>query len=400
MAGIAALAAAYIFSQFYRSFLAVLTPVLIEELGTSKTELSLASGVWFLTFALMQFVVGISLDRFGPKRTASFLFAAGAGGGAFVFAIATSPIEIIIAMGMIGIGCSPVLMAAFFIFAYEFSAARFAVLSSWFVAFGTAGNVIGAKPLAIAVDSVGWRETMLGLGVISLVIAVAMYKLIKDPAIEREEGGGSGLSGYLDLLKMPALWLIIPLITVNYAPAAGIRGLWVGPYLADVYGATTQVIGNISLFMALSMILGSVLYGPLDTLFKTRKWVCFVGNSGSLVALIVLAVFPMQLLWQVAILMFAVGIFGASYGVLMAHARSFFPMHLTGRGVTLMNFFTIGGVGLIQFLMGQIADSRFDPAQPQETYSVLYATYGVLIGVTLVIYLFSSDRKPGQAHGS
>jgi MFS family permease len=398
MAGIAALAAAYIFSQFYRSFLAVLTPVLIDELGAGKSELSLASGIWFLTFALMQFVVGISLDRFGPKRTASLLFAGGAGGGALLFAIASSPIEIIIAMAMIGIGCSPVLMATFFIFAYEFSPARFAVLSSWFVALGTAGNVIGAKPLALAVEGIGWRETMLGLGVISLLIALAVYRLVKDPAIERETGTGSGLAGYLELLKMPVLWLIIPLITVNYAPAAGIRGLWVGPYLADVYAASTQLIGDISLFMAISMILGSVLYGPLDTLFKTRKWVCFVGNGGSAVALIVLALFPMQPLWQVAVLMFAVGIFGASYGVLMAHARSFFPMHLTGRGVTLMNFFTIGGVGLAQFLMGQVADSRFDPAQPQHTYSLLFAIYAAMIGITLAIYLFSPDRKPGQHH--
>lgn len=87
MAGIAALAAAYIFSQFYRSFLAVLTPILDTELGAGKTELSLASGVWFLTFALMQFVVGISLDRYGPKKTAAFLFAAGP-----VVALSSSPL--------------------------------------------------------------------------------------------------------------------------------------------------------------------------------------------------------------------------------------------------------------------------------------------------------------------
>jgi hypothetical protein len=73
-------------------------------------------------------------------------------------------------------------------------------------------------------------------------------------------------------------------------------------------------------------------------------------------------------------------------------------MHLTGRGVTLMNFFTIGGVGLAQFLMGQVADSRFDPAQPQHTYSLLFAIYAAMIGITLAIYLFSPDRKPGQHH--
>jgi sugar phosphate permease len=393
MAGIAALAAAYIFSQFYRSFLAVLTPNLISELGADKAELSLASGIWFLTFAMMQFAVGISLDRFGPRRSAAYLFAAGAGGGAFLFAVAGSPLEIIIAMGMIGIGCSPVLMAAFFIFARHYPSARFAVLSSWFVAVGTAGNVIGAKPLAIAVDLFGWRPSMMLLGGVSVVTALAILKFVKDPDPEPSSPSGSGLSGYLELLKMPVLWLIIPLIALNYAPAAGIRGLWIGPYLADVYGAQ-KIIGNISFFMAISMILGSVLYGPLDTLFGTRKWVAFVGNGCSVVALVVLALFPVQPMWQVAILMFAVGIFGASYGLLIAHARAFFPAHLTGRGVTLMNFFTIGGVGSMQFVTGRIATATFDPAEPQTAFSTLFATYAGLLAVTLFIYLFIADKKP------
>ena len=396
MAGIAALAAAYIFSQFYRSFLAVLTPVLTEELGMSKADLSQASGLWFLTFALMQFIVGVSLDRFGPRRTATILFAVGVGGGAFLFAAATTPVEIIVAMSLIGIGCSPVLMAAFFIFAYTFPAARFAIASSWFVALGTAGNVIGAKPLAIAVESFGWRETIFGLGLLSLLTALAIYAFVRDPQVEREEDGGIGLSGYVALMKIPALWLIIPLVAVNYAPAAGMRGLWVGPYLADVFGASTQLIGTISLFMAISMILGSVLYGPLDTLFGTRKWVSFFGNFLGALALIALALFPVQPLWQVTALLFAIGLFGASYGVLMAHARDFFPKELTGRGVTLMNFFTIGGVGLGQFLTGQMAQARFDPLDPAPTFSMLFGFYGAILALTVAIYCFSQDKKPGQ----
>ena len=62
MAGLAALALGYVLSQLYRSFLAVLTPALTVELGATKADLSLASGAWFIAFALMQFVVGVSLD--------------------------------------------------------------------------------------------------------------------------------------------------------------------------------------------------------------------------------------------------------------------------------------------------------------------------------------------------
>lgn len=396
MAGIAALVTAYIFSQFYRSFLAVLTPILGSELGADKADLSLASGAWFLTFALMQFVVGVALDRFGPKRTATIIFGLGAGGGAFLFAAATSPTAIIIAMGLIGIGCSPVLMAAFFLFARRFASARFAILSSWFVALGTAGNVIGAKPLAIAVELIGWRETMTSLGVVTLLTAAAIFWLVKDPPVEKSQGKDAGFSGYFALLKIPALWFVIPLIAINYAPSAGIRGLWVGPYLSDVYGASTQIIGNVSLFMAISMIIGAFLYGPMDTLFGTRKWVAFFGNLCGMLALLVLATFPIQPLWQVTILLFATGLFGSSYGVLAAHARSFFPVHLTGRGVTLMNFFTIGGVGLVQFVMGQAADTNFNPVQPEQTFSLLFYVYAALTGAALVIYYFSSDSKPGK----
>lgn len=396
MAGIAALVAAYILSQFYRSFLAVLTPNLIDELGADKSDLSQASGAWFLMFALMQFAVGVSLDRYGPRRSSACLLAVGAGGGAMLFSLASSPLHITIAMAMIGIGCSPILMAAFFLFARMYPPARFAVLSSWFVAAGTAGNVIGAKPLAIAVETVGWRPSLMFLGVVTVLIAVAILKFVRDPKIETESAAGFGFSGYLDLLKLPVLWLIIPLIAINYAPAAGIRGLWIGPYLADVHGESLQIIGNISLYMAISMILGSLLYGPLDTLLGTRKWVAVIGNGGSVVALSLLAVFPFQPLWQVTILLFATGVFGASYGLLMAHAKAYFPPHLTGRGVTLMNFFTIGGVGVMQFVTGRVMSGTFDPAAPDRAFSTLFVTYAVLLAGALFIYLFVKDKPPEE----
>ena len=166
MAGIAALAIGYVLSQFYRSFMAVLTPVLTAELGMTKVELSVASGAWFIAFALAQFAVGVSLDRFGPRRTASIAARRRRRRRArSCFRIATAPWMVIAAMALIGIGCAPVLMASLFIFARNYSPARFAVLASWTIAFGTAGNVIGASPLANAAEAFGWRPVMAALGV-------------------------------------------------------------------------------------------------------------------------------------------------------------------------------------------------------------------------------------------
>ncbi|MDP3866362.1 MAG: MFS transporter, partial [Rhodoferax sp.] len=344
MAGIAALTAAYVLSQFFRSFLAVLTPALIVELGATKAELSMASGAWFAAFALMQFVVGVSLDRFGPKRTASVLLAVCGGGGAFLFSVATQPWMITAAMALIGMGCSPVLMASVFIFARSYSTARLAFLTSTLIGVGSAGNVFGASPLAGAAEMFGWRGVIAVLGVLTLVVAAAIVAFVRDPEREARHATGFGFAGYAELMRIPALWAIIPLTALNYAPVVGIRGLWAGPYLADVYGASAIVIGDATLYMALAMVAGNFIYGPLDTLFGTRKWVAIGGNTLSLGVLVWLALHPGAGITADTVLFAALGICGASYGLLMAHARAFLPAHLTGRGVTLMNFFSIGGV--------------------------------------------------------
>ena len=87
-AGILLLCAAYVLSQFYRSFLAVLTVALETDVGTTPEDLANASGLWFLAFALMQIPVGWALDKVGPRLTSGVLLLIGGAGGAALFGLA------------------------------------------------------------------------------------------------------------------------------------------------------------------------------------------------------------------------------------------------------------------------------------------------------------------------
>lgn len=396
MPGLVALAFAYVLSQFYRSFLAVLTPQLTAELGAGKADLSLASGLWFITFALMQFAVGVGLDRAGPRRTAALLFGLGGAGGALVFATAQTPGAIVLAMGLIGIGCSPVLMAALFIIAQRFDMRQFAVWTSSLVAFGNLGNVIGASPLASAVDAFGWRPVMMGLGAATLIVAVTIFVLVRDPVVDAPEK--AGLAGYLTLIKSPVLWPILIMSLVSYAPVAGIRGLWSGPYLSDLYNADSLAIGQVTLWMAIAMTIGSLAYGPLDKVFNTRKWVIVAGNFIVLVALGVFVFQPTIGLTSATFLFILIGLCGTSYGVNMAHGRAFLPAHLVGRGVTLFNFCAIFGVGLMQFVGGRVVEAQADTSAPS-TYQALFATYAGVLLAALLIYLRAKDAPPDSTKG-
>jgi predicted MFS family arabinose efflux permease len=387
--GLFVLVLAYGLSQFFRAFLAVLTQNLQTDVGATPEDLAFASGLWFLVFAAMQIPVGAALDRIGPRLTASVLLGLGGAGGAAVFALAQSPGHISLAMALLGIGCSPVLMASYYIFARTYSAAVFATLAGAVLGIGSLGNIAGSLPLAAAAEAFGWRQTMWGVAALTLVIAGLLALTVKDPERIQSEARGS----VLDILKIPALWPIFAMMFVNYAPAAGLRGLWVGPYMTDVFDANARTVGIVTLVMGLSMIAGNLCYGPLDRLFRTRKWVIFGGNFIGLLALLALFALPGSSLWLSAALLSVVGFCGSSFPVIVAHARAFIPAHLTGRGVTLVNLFGIGGVALMQFGTGPLwrfADEMMKPVHG--AYSVLFLFFAVLLALGLVAYLFARDR--------
>jgi predicted MFS family arabinose efflux permease len=384
--GLILLCLAYVLSQFFRAFLAVLSGVLEQDIGAGPEDLALASSFWFLSFAAMQLPVGWALDHIGPRRTGSWLLLIGGGGGALLFAFASTPAHINIAMLLIGVGCSPVLMASYYIFAREYPPARFATLAALMLGVGSVGNLVASYPLALSTEMIGWRASLVGLSGLSIAVAVGMFFTVRDPV----KTDGTAKGSVFDLLKLPIMWAVLPLMFVNYAPAGALRSLWIGPYLRDVFGLNTAQIGQATLVMGVAMIAGTLAYGPMDRIFGTRKWVVFGGNIlGALAILTLVAVIDVNLYLSVALIAL-VGVLGGSFPVVIAHGRAFFPPHLVGRGVTLMNLFGIGGVGVMQFASGRIhpAYSGGDPAAP---YVAIFAFFGLSLMVGALIYLFSRD---------
>jgi len=385
--GIIALFAAYMLSQFYRAFLAVLTPVLGSDLGATPDALAAASGYWFLAFALMQLPIGWALDRAGPRLTTAVLLCVAAIGAA-VFATASGTGQIKLAMVLIGIGCAPVLMAAYYIFARTYSAAVFGTLAGVTVGIGSLGNIASSLPLSAVIDAVGWRGAVWGLAAITLATAFAILALVRDPP--RVPGSSEG--SLLDLLKLPAIWPILLMMTACYAPAAGLRGLWIGPYFSAGFGADAARIGQISLIMGLAMVAGNFAYGPLDRLLDTRKWLVFGGNSVVLACMVTLYLNAANSGWLPIALLAAIGFFGASFPMVMAHGRAFLPPHLVGRGVTLINLFGIGSAGVMQLVTGRIHAAYANDPAPTAPFAALFLFYAVLVAVGLAVYLLSQDR--------
>jgi predicted MFS family arabinose efflux permease len=234
---------------------------------------------------------------------------------------------------------------------------------------------------------IGWRATMVGLAVLCAIIAVAVQLTVKDPEQIVTQTKGA----LLDILRIKAIWLIAPIAIVGYVPAAAIRGAWMGPYLNDVHGMTSSQIGIAALIMGIAMIGGVFIYGPLDRWLGTRKWVIFAGNILTLTCLLGLYSFGASSYILAVALMCGVGFFGATFPVVIAHGKGFFPAHLTGRGVTLLNMFSIGGVGLAQLIARPLHDS-YKGGNTLAPYAAVFLLFAVLLIIGLALYFFSQDN--------
>ena len=381
--GIVVLCIAYILSQFFRSFLAVLSSVLANDIGAQPDDLAYALGLLFIVFAVMQIPVGWALDRFGPRIVSSVLLLIGGGGGAFLFASAQNPSHINLSMALLGVGCSPILMASYYIFARNYSPQIFATLAATFLGIGSLGTLIGASPLTYFVGILGWREAVELIGIFTILIAAFLLFTVKNPA--KKNGNSVSPGGFWSILKSRDILLIAPIAIICYAPVAGLRGIWLGPYFEQKFEASIDEIGTIGLIMSLGMILGTFFYGPLDRIFKTRKWIVLFGNSICLLSVAFLSFLP-EVSYNLALVSFTViGFFGMSFPVVVAHGRSFVPIELSGRGVTLMNLFAIGGVGILQIVSGAVFDWAGD-------FELVFSMYFILILIGLAVYFWSKDN--------
>lgn len=387
-----AAACGYLLSQFYRSFLTVIHDDLVRDLGIGPSEFGALGSAWFFAFSLSQFPVGIALDRLGPRRTiAGMMLAAVA--GAFLFATASSHTVAIAGMALVGVGCSPLLMGALYFFAKTEPAARFAALGGIFLACGLIGSLVAATPLALLVKAVGWRDAIRIVALVTLAVAVLNFLVFRDPPQDKNPPGGSLLGDLWAIMRMPALWPILIMSFAISAPVFTERSLWVGPFFGEVYGLDLIERGNAVLALAIAMTGSAIFSGPIASWIDNPKRVVFVSNLLCGLAFLALGLLVLPPLWLAIVLMMLAGLFGVSYAVLIAHGRLFFPDHVIGRGITFINFVSIGGTGVAQLLSGHAVEAmRKSGMAPAETYASLHVAFGVLLLVSVVIYARAPAR--------
>ena len=204
----------------------------------------------------------------------------------------------------------------------------------------------------------------------------------------------------LAVMRTPSVGRLFVMNLVVYSTFGLIVGLWGGPYLAHIYGYGLEERGTFLLIPALTQIIGSMLWGPMDRVVGSHKLPVLVGAGTTAATLAYLAVVG-TLTPAALVAWFAVFGLASAYGpVLIAHGKALFPLHQVGRGLTVLNMGTMGGTFLAQAISGLVIDmfpTTADGAYDLAAYRLVFALQAGVIVLACLVYFGSRDpmKRPG-----
>ena len=403
----AVLCAGLVASQFFRVSNAVIAPELMADLAIGTETMGVVNGTYFLAFAAMQIPAGMLLDRYGARRMVPGLFVL-AVAGSVLYAAAQSGPELIAGRALIGIGCALGLMGPMVVIARWFEPERYARLISLLFTVGGLGSLMASTPLAAVSEAIGWRGAFYLMAVLTGVIAVLIYLIVRDapPGSShegpRQETMGEMWRGLREVLALREMWWICAVQFVSYGTMLTIVGLWAGPYLNDVHGLRGVDRGNALLGLNILLFAAVMLFSQTERWLDSRKKAVMGGGCAAVAVLLVLAFFPDPGLWTALALLALFTMASAFFMLIHAHARAILPDRLIGRGLTLQNLSVMLGVFVIQALTGVIVGS-FGPEgseAPEIAYRAAFGFLALSLAAGLAFYARIADVSPsGSATG-
>lgn len=375
-----ALLSAFALSQAYRTVTAIMAPSLQVDFGLTPASLGAFAGLFGLSFGVTQFFMGIGMDLYGLRRTLLSAFPLAIAGAA-LSAAAPSYGWLMLGQLLIGVGCAPAFLASTMFISKHFPSARFAFVSGVGMGVGGVGLLLTGTPLAWLVARWGWRSGFAVLAVLSVLAWLLIWRRVHEPAAaggapERERWSVA-VRRFGALFLLPHTLGILLLSLVAYASFLSLRGLWIAPMLIDRYAFTLVESGNLALVMSLISLFVPALFGRLDPgPTHRRTWIV---RLSLLVATLYLCVGLVHHAALNIALVLAISVF-SGYAVLQySDVRSSYPPDLTGRALSVFTMAMFLGVGLVQWLTGQVAE--WAQTQGIEPYRAVMTTIAALLAL-------------------
>ena len=377
-------------NQASRALIATIGPLLALEFSLSATQLGLLAAMFFASYCAAQLPVGLAMDLFGVRRVQIVLsLIAGIGFG--ICAVSTGTLMLAIGRLVTGVGISVGMIGMLTAHAQWVVRAKVPAFTGLGIFIASFGGLFATLPAQQMLPLLGWRGVFWLLAVVALLVAVAIWYFVPEPAQapRRPRSLRHELADYGRIFVHPGFLRAAPALGVLTGLNFAYGGLWAGPWLRDVGGFADGPRAWLLLIYMAGMMVGSLVAGQAATFFNHRGHdpllTSWIGMAGLFLCQLTLLFHPLAEAWFVGAAWFLFAFLAAAGPTGYSAVAGRFPPELAGRVGTALNGSMLAFVFLLQNAIGWILDLW--PRMADGGWHT--AGYGWAMGMTVVLQIAS-----------
>jgi len=340
---------------FYEFFLRVLPATvakqIFQDIDISIEQFALIGSGYYLAYSVMQFPVGILLDKFSAKLWVTIAVMTCAL-GAIWFSFSDGFISAFISRLMIGFGSSFGFISLMVVTLNWFSKKHFAFLIGCGQLLGALGPLCAGAPIALIMAQThgDWRLIFLWVALFGVVLGLAIAFFYKDKPLSKKKivfvDKKKPLRKQLAaLLVRPQVWWILLYTGVVYVTIPLLGAFWGASYLEARGFASPKAALMISMIW-LGLAIGSPIFGRWSDWMKRRKPLMALCAILGITSSVLLLWTPNENPYYLGLLFFLLGIAGSGQNLAFAIITEHSPkdLHATALGMNntaLMGFAAI-----------------------------------------------------------
>lgn len=398
------LVAIYIIVFFHRLSVGVITEDLNNSFGMNATQIANLGAMYFYAYTIMQIPTGILVDRLGPKKTV-VIGCVVAAFGSIIFSLSVNIPMAYLGRLLVGLGVSVVFLCILKIQSNWFPAEKFASMSGLTSFIGSLGGLLAQTPLIILVDLIGWRNSFLAMGIITLILGILATIFVKNtpaemgfPPVNPQETqpisqSQSIASQLLGVVKNPRVWspaFVFGGVNGGFLLFSGTFGV---SYIISVYGLSKASAANLISVVLLVAGISCLIIGRISDKLRRRKLPMIILAITTVVAWAILVFLrPPVILMSILVLLIGVT---SSVGVLCwSVGKEVSNPKLAGMSMSIVNVFGFIFTAILMIVCGKIIDLNIAKGlSPAVAYPKAFVVVVVSSIIALVFALLSTETR-------
>lgn len=279
----------YAIGFFMRTAPAVMTKELMVAFNITAADLGNLASAFFYSYVIVQVPTGLLSRRYGPRLvlTAAAFFT---GIGTLIFAMGRDFLLASVGLLLVGGAVGMAIVLTLELSGYWLPKDKFALASGLTMVVGVGGAFLAGMPLSLLISLVGWRLSMAALGILTILLGVIAWILVRDDPVEkgyisykekkaaRQDGVSGGvLATVAQAFKYRNTWLMLLIPSGVIGAMLSFTGLWGVPYLRARFDLSVERAALVCSAMLIAFALSSPILGYISDRQRKRKPAYVIG---------------------------------------------------------------------------------------------------------------------------